>query len=801
LIDPTVVHDERHSTVNMAVQGNSAAQHPSPAGAVEGLQPFLHDTCTTVYAPSLVLSRGSGDLVGGADGFFHGDRRALSRLEVRFEAGPGPGAKADAGPDEDPRFVPVPLAPVRHTLRAADETAYRAVLRGVGETTADPAVTLHRGRRLTPGRLRETLRITNSGALHVSLTMVVAAGTDLARMDDVKSGRRLRPRPATAAPAGRPEPHDPGGRGDFGTSGGSGAPDGADAADAADAAATGLSWHDDDGLRVLLRPADSGADREDREDADARGDTAALAGALTVRPEDGELRYRLELAPGAAWQAELECTVHDPRPDPFPAPAPGAVHWQTPRLTSADRRLDQLVARSVGDLERLLLTDPDHPGDTFLAAGAPWFLTLFGRDSLWAARMLLPLGTDLAAGTLRTLARRQGARVDPRTEEQPGKILHEVRRESLRLANARALPSVYYGTVDATPLWISLLHDAWRWGMPAEQVAALLPHADAALEWLARYGDADGDGLLEYVDSTGAGLANQGWKDSGDSIRWRDGRLAAPPIALCEVQAYAYEAAVAGAALLRAFDRPGADRWEEWAATVRRRFRESFWVCDAAGPYPAVALDADKRPVDSATSAFGHLLGTGLLDREESALLAARLAGPDLDSGFGLRTLSRRNAGFNPLGYHVGSVWPHDTAIAVHGLVRAGFPEQAIPLAQGVVAASTGFEARLPELYGGHGDGYDETPAPYPAACRPQAWSAAASVLLLQAALGLSADVPGGRLRVDPAAARPFGPLHVSGLRVAGAPLSVRLDADGRAEVSAPPGLVVEGAARVDLRP
>ncbi|WP_235032080.1 glycogen debranching N-terminal domain-containing protein [Actinacidiphila yanglinensis] len=813
----------------MAVQGNPAPQHPSPAGAVEGLQPFLHDACTTVYAPSLVLSRAGGDLAGGADGFFHGDRRALSRLEVRFETDPDRGARGhgdgEAGDGgQEPRSVPVPLAPVGHTLRAADETAYRAVLRGVGELTADPAVTLHRVRRLTPGRLRETLRITNSGALHVSLTMVVAAGTDLARMDDVKAGRHLRPRPAAPVHAGRPEPHDPGGRGDSGTPGGSGAPDGADtAADAADAAATGLRWGDQDGLRVLLRPAGGGPDRDDRADraaapverdasagsdapvepdASAGPGAPALpvvpAGTPAIRPGTGELRYRVELAPGTAWEAVIECTVHDPRPDPFPAPVPGSVQWQRPRLASADRRLDRLVARSVGDLERLLLTDPDHPGDTFLAAGAPWFLTLFGRDSLWAARMLLPLGTELAAGTLRTLARRQGTRIDPHTEEQPGKILHEVRRESLRLADARALPSVYYGTVDATPLWIVLLHDAWRWGMPAEQVAALLPHAEAGLEWLARHGDADGDGLLEYVDSTGAGLANQGWKDSGDSIRWRDGRLAAPPIALSEVQAYAYEAAVAGAALLRAFDRPGADRWEEWAATVRRRFREGFWVSDALGRYPAVALDADKRPVDSATSAFGHLLGTGLLDHEESALLAARLAGPDLDSGFGLRTLSRRNAGFNPLGYHVGSVWPHDTAIAVHGLVRAGFPEQAVPLARGVVAASAGFEARLPELYAGHGDGYDEAPAPYPAACRPQAWSAAASVLLLQAALGLAADVPGGRLRVDPAAAGAFGPLTVSGLRVAGAPLSVRLDADGRAEVSAPPGLVVEGADRLD---
>ncbi len=813
--------------MNMAVQGRTGADTPASADPAEGLQPFLHDACTTVYAPSLALSRRSGDLAGGADGFFHGDRRALSRLEVRFETGGAEGAGGTGGAGEDSGegagggagsgAVPVLLAPVGHTLRAADETAYRAVLRGVGESTADPAVTLHRVRRLTPGRLRETLRVTNSGALHVSLTMVVAAGTDLARMDDVKSGRFPRLRPAAAAPAepsGHPEhpapsePRDPGGRGGSGLPGGTGTPDSAEAAAAAaNAAATGLTWHDEDGLRVVLRPLPAAGPAQDplagpaAELATQAAVPVTHAAAPALRPADGELRYRLELAPGTSWQADLECTVRDPRPVLFPAPAAGSVDWPRPSVASADQRLDALVARSVGDLERLLLTDPDHPGDAFLAAGSPWFLTLFGRDSLWAARMLLPLGTELAAGTLRTLARRQGTRTDPRTEEQPGKILHEVRREALRLADSRALPALYYGTVDATPLWITLLHDAWRWGMPDHEVAALLPHAEAGLEWLARHGDADGDGLLEYVDSTGSGLANQGWKDSGDSIRWRDGRLAAPPIALCEVQAYAYEAATAGAALLRAFDRPGADRWEEWAATVRRRFRESFWVSDALGRYPAVALDADKRPVDSATSAFGHLLGTGLLDREESALLAARLAGPDLDCGFGLRTLSSRNAGFNPLGYHVGSVWPHDTAIAVHGLVRAGFPDQAVPLAKGLVAASAGFEARLPELYGGHGSAYDEAPAPYPAACRPQAWSAAAGVLLVQAALGLAADVPGGRLRVDPAAAGAFGPLHVTGLRVAGGPLSVRLDAAGRVEVSAPDSLTLDGAHRAPARP
>ncbi|GAA3154483.1 hypothetical protein [Nonomuraea salmonea] len=245
------------------------------------------------------------------------------------------------------------------------------------------------------------------------------------------------------------------------------------------------------------------------------------------------------------------------------------------------------------------------------ARASPWFLTLFGRDSIWAARMLLPLGTDLAAGTLRVLARRQGTKLDPASGEAPGKIMHELRRHEFALhANRLRLPAAYYGTIDATPLWITLLHDAWRWGLPDGEVAALLPAMEAALGWLADHGDADGDGFLEYIDTSGSGLANQGWKDSGDAVRCHDGSRAEPPIALVEVQGYAYEAAMAGAALLDAYGRPGAERWRDYAGRLAERFRAAFWV---DGGHPALALDRDKRPVDALTSNIGHLLGTGIL--------------------------------------------------------------------------------------------------------------------------------------------------------------------------------------------
>ncbi len=704
--------------VKKAVQGDTAGEDRVDDVVLEGLQPFLHAACVTLYAPSLAISRPDGDLAAGADGFFHGDRRLLSRLAVRVEG--------------------APVASVRSSLRAADETGFRAVLRGLGETTADPAVTLHRVRRVEPGVLREELRVLNDGRCTVTLRLVVSAGTDLASMTEVKAGR---PRPGEPA------------RSDSG----------------------GLAWSAD-GVTVRLRPDHATPE---------------------VHAERGELSYDITLEPGGRWRGDLECTVEDEEPDQFPAVPRGAAPWREVALSSTDRRLDLLLARSLGDLERLLLADPKDPRDVFLAAGAPWFLTLFGRDSLWAARMLLPLGTGLAAGTLRTLARRQGTKVDPDTEEAPGKILHEVRRETLAPDGLFSLPPSYYGTVDATPLWITLLHDAWRWGMDPKEVRDLLPPAEAALEWLANHGDADGDGLLEYIDTTGRGLANQGWKDSGDSIRWQDGRLAEAPIVLCEVQAYAYEAARCGAALLRAFDRPGADRWEEWADRLRHRFRETFWVEDGSGRYPAVALDAHKRPVDAVTSGFGHLLGTGLLDPEESALLAARLSSPELDSGFGLRTLSTDSVGFNPFGYHIGSIWPHDTAIAVFGLARAGFPDEAAGLAQGLIAASTAFEARLPELFAGHGSEADSAPAPYPASCRPQAWAAAASVQLLASALALRADVPAATLRIDPAAARRLAPLRVTGLEVAGRPLTVEVDAHGGVLAATDAAVTVHGAERV----
>ncbi len=463
------------------------------------------------------------------------------------------------------------------------------------------------------------------------------------------------------------------------------------------------------------------------------GDGALLEGATldtgswSLGPSaDAVLSWRVEVPAHGSGSAHWSARFTDASAVVHGVTTP--VPWKAPEPTGDDR-LDRWLDRALGDLDalRMTRTDPDggpQSGAEFLAAGAPWFLTLFGRDSLWTARFLLPLGVRPAADTLRVLAALQGGGRDIQTSEQPGKIMHELRRAAISVEDFE-LPPLYYGTHDATPLWICLLHDAWQWGLARAEVEALLPNLERALAWMRDEGDADGDGLLEYIDESGKGLANQGWKDSGDSVQWRDGTLAAGPIALCEVQAYAYEAAMHGADLLDAFDRDGAP-WRAWAARLRETFHAKFWIEDAGGAYPAIALDADKRPVDTVTSNLGHLLDTGLLDDEQSAHVAARLGSPELDSGYGLRTMSTDSAGYWPLGYHTGSVWTHDTAVAIAGLRAAGFDEVAASLAEGLLRASVGFEQRMPELHAGD----SAMLVPYPAACRPQAWSAAAAVVV-----------------------------------------------------------------------
>lgn len=508
-----------------------------------------------------------------------------------------------------------------------------------------------------------------------------------------------------------------------------------------------------------------------------------------------ELRFPLRLTARAHTQVVLHLQADRLGGSLFDADAGSdKLDWSALRIRAADPRLSTAVTRAVTDLQHLLLTDPQAPDDVFAAAGTPWYLTLFGRDSLWTARMALPLGTDLARGTLRALARRQGSVTDATRAEEPGKILHEVRRTA---GEGAFLPPLYYGTVDATSLWVILLHDAWRWGMTESDVAELLPALRAAAGYLIRAAAQDADGLLRYVDKTGKGLANQGWKDSWDSIRWQDGTVARGPIALVEAQAYGVEAAEDAARILDELgeetDQPLAARLRDWAAELARRIRDRYWVHGGDQDFLAMALDGAGQPVDGLASNMGHVLGTGVLTAQESSAVVARLMDPRLLGDFGIRTLSNDNAGFNPIGYHTGSVWTHDTAICALGMSRAGFAAESGEVARRLLDAAEQFDYCCPELFADQG--VLDRPTPYPASCHPQAWAAASMVALCTIALGLEVDVPRRTVRVRPARPAPFGAVQISGLRIGPYRVDIALDENGQVLVHGlPPDFDVQTA-------
>jgi glycogen debranching enzyme len=464
---------------------------------------------------------------------------------------------------------------------------------------------------------------------------------------------------------------------------------------------------------------------------------------------------------------------------------------RTPDLRSADEELCVVLRRSYEDLGVLQMVDADHPDRTVLAAGTPWYMSLFGRDSLLSAWMALPLDPTLAVGTLQRLAELQGTGTDPLTEEQPGRIMHELR---LGLQPELALGGghVYYGTVDATPLFVVLRDEARRWGAPARQVAALLPHADRALDWLTGPGDPDGDGFVEYRRGSDRGLVNQGWKDSSDGISSAAGRLARPPVALCEVQGYTYAAFLARARLADAVgDQPRASRWRDRAAGLKEAFDRAFWLPDRG--WYALALDGDKQPADALASNMGHCLWSGIVPQERAAQVVARLVSDDLFSGWGVRTLARSMARYNPMAYHNGSVWPHDNAVLVAGLVRYGFVAEAQQVAVAVLEAATRFGGRLPELFCGFERDRYSRPVPYPTSCSPQAWAAGTPFSLLRSLLRLEPDLPAGRVRLDPVLPEAWLPFTVDGLRIGPDRVRVEVTTDGATVSGLSTGTVVDG--------
>jgi glycogen debranching enzyme len=425
----------------------------------------------------------------------------------------------------------------------------------------------------------------------------------------------------------------------------------------------------------------------------------------------------------------------------------GNWHDRCARIRSDGELLDLAIRRSIADL-RLLRNDGPMRGEHYVAAGIPWFTTLFGRDSVITALEILPFMPDVARETLRILADWQATEDDPDRDMEPGKILHELRVGEL--ARTGELPHrPYYGSIDSTPLWLVLLDETYRWTGDIDLVRSLWPNALAALEWIDRYGDLDGDGFVEYERRTPHGLINQGWKDSSDGIRHRDGAIAVAPIALVEIQGYVYDAKLRMASLARRMGEPQlAARLESEAADLYRRFNDAFWMDDIG--FYAIALDRDKRQVGTIGSNAGHCLWSGIVPPERVDAVVERLLDPAMDSGWGIRTYASGQPGYNPVGYHTGTVWPHDNALIAAGMKRAGRHDAADRVASRIFeAAQHSPDFRLPELFCGFGRGMADMPVPYPVACSPQAWSAATPLSLLQTMLGMHADAAHDVLELD----------------------------------------------------
>ncbi len=683
---------------------------------------------TLVEGSSFAISSSSGDIEEGAThGLFVRDTRILSEWVLEVD---------------DTRLEP---------LTVMVEDPFRAVFLSRTRPRrghADSTLLVVRERVIGDG-MRETVRLRNLGGETAAVTMELRVGADFANLFEVKEGRVRGHRGITT------RPH-------------------------ADLLELRQDWRSRS-RSVLVAPRCEGrttvragylawhpvVPAHEEWSCDVVTEPTHDGHALTLREHDDGSRYARAHRRAGEWRAT--------------APV---VHTTHPGLT-------RILERSVEDLGALRIDDPHHPERVTVAAGAPWFMAQFGRDSLLSSWMTLPVDTDLALGTLQSLADKQGDHVDPRSEEEPGRILHEVRFDTSVESDPTAT-EVYYGTADATPLFVMLLGELRRWGSATDRVDALLPAADRALEWVTEFGDRDGDGFVEYQRATDRGLRNQGWKDSWDGVNFADGRLADPPIALCEVQGYVYAAYVARAHFAReAGEDALCSRWSRRAADLRAAFNERFWLPDRE--WFAVGLDRDKRPIDALASTMGHCLWTGIVDQDKAEAVAAHLLGPELFSGWGVRTLASSMAAYNPLSYHNGSVWPHDNAIIADGLMRYGFVDQAQRVAEGILKAAEAFGGRLPELFSGFERSEFARPVPFPTSCSPQAWASAAPLHLLRTLLRFSPAVPRGVVHLGPVVPAQYLPLRFDHVPLAGSRVSLEVTGDGFDVRGLPPGVVITG--------
>lgn len=489
--------------------------------------------------------------------------------------------------------------------------------------------------------------------------------------------------------------------------------------------------------------------------------------------EDGTLVFQVHVEPHGEWTTEIAVRVV--------TSSEAVARGATDRMATIDERhkriehalgdapqvrsdwlpIVQTYERSIVDLAALRYFPLLAPG-SMPAAGLPWFMAVFGRDSILTSLQALPFAPDLAATTLRVLAARQGLRLDPFRDEEPGKILHESRMGEMTAFGERP-HSPYYGSADSTPLFLVLLDEYELWTGDAELVRQLEHSARAALRWIDEWGDRMHDGWISYERRNAeTGLVNQCWKDSDGSIVFRDGSLSKLPRACCEIQGYAYDAKVRCARLARKLwnDPELAVRLEAEAADLKDRFNREFWMPDRE--CFALAIDGDGRKVDSITSNIGHLLWSGIVDDEKAPHVVAHLMGDHLFSGWGVRTMAEGEGGYNPIGYHVGTVWPHDNSIIALGLNRYGYRDESARIASGILQAARFFHHRLPEAFAGYPRERTLFPVEYPTACSPQAWATGAPLLFLRTMLGL--EPRGNRLMMDAALPAEIEWLEVRGL-------------------------------------
>ncbi|MFF4607484.1 glycogen debranching N-terminal domain-containing protein [Streptomyces sp. NPDC001339] len=681
-----------------------AERRAAPARAAQP-QP-VHDSLVCVALPALAVSSASGQLTGqGLDGFYRDGRRVLSHCELRVAGGE-------------------PLV-VQGRLTGADRARFIGTVRRTGERGPDPEICLER-LRCADGTERITFH--SSAVRPVRLPVEIRLGTDLAELGAVAVG--------LPGPELRAAVH-----------------------------GSGLRWSGP-GVHATVSATPAPED--------------ALASA-------GLLRWELDLPPGGRRTIELRVGLEHTPGGPGGCPSGGHHYsggtripgqrggvfapraradrpprpWTSARLECDDRRADALMAGSLDDLYGLVLRDPAAPADVYVAGGFPWRCGPAPAEALWTARMLLPLGTRLAAGTLRALARSQCAAPGADFGRIPG---------ALRDAGPHAPPSCT--GVEATLLFPVVLAEARRWGLPEQETERLMPAAERCLRWLQTAADPAGGGRGGYVPDPAPGGPYR-----------------------CETQAHAHRAALLGADLLDTYGLSDGAALRDWAAELRARFRSDFWAEDRAGGRPAALLTAGGRPVPHLGSTAAHLLDTGLLgggalapgllDAARTDQLARLLGGPAMDSGWGLRGLGAKESGYNPFGHRGGAVRVHETAVAAAGLAAAGHERAAGNLTRGVLDAAEGFGYRLPEMYAGEQRTADGAPVPHPAACRPAAVAAAGAVHLLIALAGLRPDVPAGTVSVRPLGTAPLGAIQLTGLSIAEQPFAVRISRLGMGMVEA----------------